>query len=106
MTCFLSSWISFLEWLQQGSPVEFNVTHVITSAKFATKVPGYTCVNGVPLGGLPSSGFWDQAKNILLTVLDIDDKVIKWKNYHVWVSRIQNVKQAFMNLAYNSRKCF
>ena len=66
----------------------------------------YTWVNGVPLGGLPSSGFWDQTRIMLLTVLDIDDKVIKWKIYHAWVSRIQNVKQAFRNLVYNSLKYF
>ena len=54
-----------------------HLESVITSAKFATQVQGYTCVNGVPLGGLPSSGFWDQTRNILLTVLDIDDKAIK-----------------------------
>ena len=51
-----------------------TVTHVITSANFATQVQGYTCVNGVPLGGLPSSGFWAQTKNISLTVFDIDNK--------------------------------
>ena len=45
--------------------------------KFATQIQGYTCVNGVPLCALPSSGFWDQNKNILLTVLDIDNKEVK-----------------------------